>query len=54
MNTQNAKSRIKELETQIEQAQSRKLHADTRQQQASDQRDIDNLRAQLKELNNES
>jgi len=50
MNTQNVKSRIEELETQIEQAKNRKARADTRQQEANDQRDIDNLRAQLKEL----
>lgn len=47
MNTQNINSRIKELETKIEQAQNRKLHADTRQQQANDQRDIDSLRAKI-------
>jgi len=50
MNTKNSNLRIEELETQIEQAENRKARADTRQQEANDQRDIDNLRAQIKEL----
>ena len=50
MNSETVKSRIKDLETQIEQAQNRKLRADTRQQADNDQRDIDNLRAKIQEL----
>ena len=50
MNTEKINFRVKDLEAKIVQAQDRKARADTRQQEASDQRDIDYLRAQLKEL----
>jgi len=50
MNTKEIKIRIEGFKTKIQQAQARKARADTRQQEANDQRDIDGLRAQLKEL----
>ena len=48
--TQSKETQIEELKVTIEQAEMCKAHANTRQQEEMDQRRIDALKAQLKEL----